>query len=279
MSAKTSGFKSRVPHLLHSMITSLQNPLIKQMRKLQQVKHRRQQGKLLLEGTHLLQSAWEQNWSFEIVCYTDRWQAKYPQIWQQIQDRTTRLERVSPEVLQATATTVHPDGVVAVISRPATPSLPIQTLGLALETIQDPGNLGTLIRTSVATQVEGLLLNQQCADLESPKVLRASAGAWFHLPQRATDKFVTVLQTYKQQGMQLIATVPDASHTFWQVDYRQPTLILIGNEGAGLSQPVLDLADHQVNIPIAPGVESLNAAIAAALLLYEVRRQRDGKPA
>ncbi|KAI9131274.1 RNA methyltransferase [Acaryochloris sp. CCMEE 5410] len=260
------------------MITSLQNPLIKQMRKLQQVKHRRQQGKLLLEGTHLLQSAWEQNWSFEIVCYTDRWQAKYPQLWQQIQGRTVRLEQVSPEVLQATATTVHPDGVVAVVSRPATPALPIQTLGLALETIQDPGNLGTLIRTAVATQVEGLLLNQQCADLESPKVLRASAGAWFHLPQRATDTFITVLQTYQQQGMQLVATVPHASQTFWQVDYRQPTLILIGNEGAGLSQPVLDLADHQVNIPIAQGVESLNAAIAAALLLYEVRRQRDGKP-
>ncbi len=249
------------------------------MRKLQQVKYRRQQGKLLLEGTHLLQSAWKQNWSFEIVCYTKDWQAKYPQLWQQIQDKTARLEQVSPEVLQATATTVHPDGVVAVVSTQPPSFLPIQTLGLALETIQDPGNLGTLIRTSVATQVEGLLLNQQCADLESPKVLRASAGTWFHLSKRATDNFITVLQEYQQRGMQLIATVPDAPQSFWQVDYCQPTLILIGNEGAGLSQPVLDLADHQVNIPIAPGVESLNAAIAAALLLYEVRRQRDSKPA
>lgn len=258
------------------MITSLQNPLIKQMRKLQQVKYRRQQGKLLLEGTHLLQSAWEQNWSFEIVCFTAGWQAKYPQLWQQFQIRTTRFEQVSPEILQATATTVHPDGVVAVVNTPTTTSLPIQTLGLALETIQDPGNLGTLIRTSVATQVEGLLLNQHCTDLESPKVLRASAGAWFHLPKQTTDSFITTLQNYQRQGMQLIATVPDASQTYWQVDYRSPTVILIGNEGAGLSIPVLDLADHQVNIPIAPGVESLNAAIAAALLLYEVRRQRDG---
>ncbi len=256
------------------MITSLQNPLIKQMRKLQQVKYRRQQGMLLLEGTHLLQSAWEQNWSFETVCYTAAWQAKYPQLWQQFQDKTIRFEQISPDVLQATATTMHPDGVVAVVKAQSTTSLPIQTLGLALETIQDPGNLGTLIRTAVATQVEGLLLNQNCVDLESPKVLRASAGAWFRLPKQTTDSFITTLHDYQMQGIQLIATVPNASQTYWQVEYWKPTLILIGNEGAGLSKPVLDLADHQVNIPIDPGVESLNAAIAAALLLYEVQRQR-----
>ena len=106
-----------------------------------------------------------------------------------------------------TATTVHPDGVVAVARTPSEHNalLPIHQLGLALETIQDPGNLGTLIRTAVATQVEGLLLSQRSVDLDSPKVLRASAGAWFHLPKRISDGFIEDLQHYQQQGMQLIA--------------------------------------------------------------------------
>jgi len=262
------------------MITSLQNPLIKQMRKLQQVKYRRQQGQFLLEGTHLLQTAWEQKWPLDVVCYTAGWQARYPTLWHQCQNDVTRFEEVSVEVLQAIATTVHPDGVVAAATTLSVPntSLPMHQLGLALETIQDPGNLGTLIRTAVATQVEGLLLNQRSVDLDSPKVLRASAGAWFHLPKRTTDCFIDDLQQYQQQGMQLIATVPNAQQDYWQVDYRAPTMILIGNEGAGLSAPVLALADHQVNIPVAPGVESLNAAIAAAILLYEVCRQRTHTP-
>lgn len=256
------------------MITSLQNPLIKQMRKLQQVKYRRQQKQLLLEGTHLLQAACDKGWPFEIVCYTPAWQTKHPGLWQHCQGCTTRLEPVSPEVLQGMATTVHPDGVVAVVQSPSPPALPIQTLGLALESIQDPGNLGTMIRTAAATQTEGLLLNSTCVNHESPKVLRASAGTWFQLPLRSTDQFQEDLQQYQQQGIQLIATAAHAPQAYWQVDYRVPSLILIGNEGAGLSASVLALADHQVHIPIAPGVESLNAAIAAALLLYEVRRQR-----
>ncbi|NJN39137.1 MAG: RNA methyltransferase [Acaryochloridaceae cyanobacterium CSU_3_4] len=262
--------------MIENQLSSLQNPLFKQMRKLQQAKYRHQQGQFLLEGTHLVQEACKAGWLLDVVCYTPAWQAKYLELSHNISHPKNRTFLVTEQVLQSVATTVHPDGVVAVAqSHPRTTApLSLAHLGLVLETIQDPGNLGTLIRTAVATQVEGLLCNHNSVDLESPKVLRASAGAWFHLPMRTTAHLVDELCAYQQQGMQIVATVPEAPQTYWQVDYHPPTLILIGNEGAGLSTLLLGLADHQVSIPIAAGVESLNAAIAAALLLYEVRRQR-----
>jgi TrmH family RNA methyltransferase len=270
--------------MIENQLSSLQNPLIKQIRKLQQAKYRHQQGQFLLEGTHLVQEAGRVGWPLDVVCYTPAWQAKYLELSHHISCQANRTLLVTEQVLQSVATTVHPDGVVAVargcddlrsvVDHRATATLPLTHLGLVLETIQDPGNLGTLIRTAVAAQVEGLLCNDNSVDLESPKVLRASAGAWFHLPMRTTAHLVDELHAYQQQGMQIVATVPEAARTYWQVDYHPPTLILIGNEGAGLSALLLGLADHQVSIPIAAGVESLNAAIAAALILYEVRRQR-----
>ncbi len=255
------------------MLTSLQNPLVKQIRKLHQSKYRRQQGAFLLEGTHLLQAAQAVNWPLDVVCMTPDWQQKHPALWA---DLNIRREVVSAEILAALATTVHPDGVVAVAQSQANQAAPLSPhgLGLVLETLQDPGNLGTLIRTGVAAGVGALLMSADCVDAENPKVLRASAGAWFHLPRQVCPDLTETLRQYQQQGFQLVATCPTASRCFWDVDLTQPTLILIGNEGAGLSPALSTLADEAVQIPLAGGVESLNAAIAAALILYEACRQR-----
>lgn len=256
------------------MLTSLQNPLVKQIRKLHQAKHRRSQQRFLLEGTHLLQEALAAAWPLETVCYTPSWEQRYPELLRQVQAQAARSEQVAPEVLQAMATTVHPDGVVVVaLSRQPQP-LTCQNLGLVLETLQDPGNLGTIIRTAAAARAEGLLLSADSADLENPKVLRASAGQWFRLPMAVCSDLVGQVQDYQEQGFQIVATLPTATRTYWELDLKRPTLILLGNEGAGLSPSLAVLADHQVTIPLAAGVESLNVAIAAALLLYEVQRQR-----
>ena len=131
-----------------------------------------------------------------------------------------------------------------------------------------------MIRTAVAAGADGLLMSTNCVDPESPKVLRASAGAWFRAPMGVYPDLVPELHHYQQQGFQVIATSPTARLDYWQLDLCCPTLILVGNEGAGLSEPLLELADHQAKIPVTDGIESLNAAIAATLLLYEARRQR-----
>jgi TrmH family RNA methyltransferase len=258
------------------MLTSLKNPLVKQLKQLHRAKGRHEQQQLLLEGTHLLQEALAAELELVTLCYTDDWQARYPQVWQQAIARTQRCEVVSPEVLKAMATTVNPDGVVATAERDRTQMLPpVQTLGLVLETLQDPGNLGTLIRTAAAVGIEGLWMSADSVDLDHPKVLRASAGQWFRLPMGSTDDVVGQVKQWRSHpNRQVVATVPTATQVYWDVDFTVPTLLLMGNEGAGLSDALAAQADVSVTIPQAAGVESLNVAIAAAVIMYEIYRQR-----
>jgi TrmH family RNA methyltransferase len=257
-------------------ITSLQNPLVKQMRKLHQAKERRSQNVFLLEGTHLLEEALANGYSLITVCCTPTWQDAHSSLWQQTTDRSQRSELVSEPVLKSIVTTVNPDGVVATVQRGRkSPDMSRMQLGVALETIQDPGNLGTVIRTAAAVGADGLWLSADSVDLDHPKVLRASAGQWFRLPMTVSADLPSELRSFQQQGGQVVATLPNAAMTFWEMDLTQPTLILLGNEGAGLTPSLAEVADVQVKIPLAAGVESLNVAVAAALILYEARRQRN----
>jgi RNA methyltransferase, TrmH family len=259
------------------MLTSLQNPLIKQLRKLHRAKERREQQLFLLEGTHLIEEACLAQVPFVTLCYTESWQSQHSDLWQRACEMTPRSLLVSPEVLKAIATTVEPDGIVATVERVHTDSIQFAQLGLMLQTIQDPGNLGTMIRTAAAAGAEGLWLSDDSVDLDNPKVLRSSAGQWFRLPMAVSSDLRAEILKCKAAGMQVVATVPTAMQTYWNVDFRQPSLILLGNEGAGLSEDLIELADCRVTIPLSPGVESLNVAIAAALILYEAKRQRSAE--
>jgi RNA methyltransferase, TrmH family len=259
------------------MLSSRQNPLVKEIRQLHQSKGRREQSAFLLEGTHLLQEALAVGYPLSILCATPRWIERYPDLWEQVLSLASapRCEVVSPELLDILTTTVHLHGVVAVAPRQARPTPQLDARwAIALDTIQDPGNLGTIIRTAAAAGAEGLWLSRDSVDADHPKVLRASAGQWFRLPIGVSDDLSTTLQQIKAQGTQIVATLPRASQTLWEADLTKPSLILLGNEGAGLSPDLAKLADVAVTIPQASGVESLNVAIAAALLLYEARRQR-----
>ncbi len=257
------------------MITSLQNPLVKTIRQLHQAKHRQRQSQVLLEGTHLVTEALATQQTLIVVCHTQAWQEKNPQLSASLSSHAQRIELVSPEVLAALATTQTPDGIIATIDRPPPQAIHLQSLGLVLESIQDPGNLGTIIRTAAAANVEGIYLGPGCVDLEHPKILRATAGQWFRVPWQKSLNIPEVLSIYQNQNWQIVATSPSPhSLNFWDLDYRQPTLLLLGSEGQGLSSELLHQASHQVYIPQASGVESLNVAIATALLLYELKRQR-----
>lgn len=255
------------------IITSRQNPLVRSIRKLHHRKYR--QGHLLLEGTHLLQEALAAGYRFSVVCYTASWQAKQSSaFWQQVLQRSDRAVEVSDEVLAALCTTITPDGVIAVVNYVPSSTLPLKGLGLCLVTLQDPGNLGTIIRTAAAVGVEGLLLTPDCVDITHPKVLRASAGQWFRLSMQTVTDGLATLKAYQAQGWQVVVTLPTAPLIYWQADFRQPTLLVMGNEGQGLPPAYHDTTFTAVRIPQKPNVESLNVAIATAVLLYEVYRQR-----
>lgn len=255
-----------------TIITSSKNPLVRQFRKLHQAKERRRQNIFLLEGTHLLQEACAVEYPLLQVAMTEGWSRTHDALQQQLQGLSADIRLVSPEVLGSMCTTVSPDGVVAIaqrlIQRPSPVGVP--SLGVALERLQDPGNLGTVIRTAAAAGCDRIWLTTDSVDVDHPKVLRATAGQWFRLPTQT----IASLEVLTSLDVQMVATTPSASLDYWDLDLRQPTVFLLGNEGAGLSQQAMELATHQVKIPLATDVESLNVAIASAVLLYEARRQR-----
>ena len=268
------------------MLTSTKNPLVKQLRSLgESAKHRKEQGLFLIEGTHALTEAIATAYSLSIVCCTEKWIATNPNLYNQIEnsqietsiDTIDRLEIVSEEVLQAIATTKNPDGVIAAAQLPSPQIANIQTLGLALETIQDPGNIGAIIRSSVAVEIDGMLVSNDCVDLTNPKIIRATAGQWFRCAMQTSSHIADDIRKLQSQGVRAIATVASAQKIYWDYDFTQPTLILLGNEGNGLSDELIELADEVVSIPQSDRVESLNVAICAALLLYEAKRQRAAK--
>ncbi|HIK45602.1 MAG TPA: RNA methyltransferase [Leptolyngbyaceae cyanobacterium M65_K2018_010] len=257
------------------MLTSLQNPLVKEIRKLHQAKVRRQRGQFLLEGTHLIQEALALGYPLTVACHTQAWAQRYPDLATTLQEHTPQIETVSEAVLEAMATTVHPDGIIAIapqrrLAHPPT----IRGIGVFLDGIQDPGNLGTIIRTAAATGADGLWLSPSSVAPDHPKVLRASAGQWFRLPIEVRADVEGLVQGWRQAGVQLVATQPGIGQDYWEADLTGPTVLMLGNEGTGLSDCWQQQATVTVTIPMQAGVESLNVAICAALLLYEAKRQR-----
>jgi len=262
------------------MLTSLQNPLIKDLRKLQKAKYRHQADRLLLEGTHAIEEAHRARYPIDTVCATAAWGDRYPDLADRLGESADRFEWVGDAALTSIATTSNPDGIIATAPRSQnrTPALPFAAgglpVGLALDTLQDPGNLGTIVRSAVGAGLSGLWLSENCVDLDNPKVLRASAGAWFRLPMAAGQDLSATIAAAQSADVRVVATAMDADLTCWDYDWNQPSLILLGSEGMGLRPELAAAADVSVRIPIEAGVESLNAAIAASLLMFEARRQR-----
>ncbi|MXW40022.1 MAG: RNA methyltransferase [Synechococcus sp. SB0668_bin_15] len=248
------------------LITSRRNPLVKQLRQLHTTRGRREAGLLLLEGTHLLEEALRHGLSLQQVVFTQRWGEHHPTLLGQIPP--CLQQSVSEGVLAAAATTVHPDGVVATALLPQAPWPRQPRFLLALHHVQDPGNLGTLLRTAVAAGVTGVVL-AQCADPWQPKVLRAAAGASFALPVRQVPGVEPVLAEAHGQGLRTMATCVAGGLPYTQLDWSLPSLLVLGNEGSGLSTGVVSRCQVAVSIPHSGAVNSLNVAVAGALLLFE----------
>ena len=166
------------------ILTSVRNPWIKQLRQLQRKKGRREQGCFEVEGTHALREAIATQWPLSAICFTAEWLENSGKLLERVA-ADVRQQLVGPEVLAAIASTQNPDGVVTICRQQEPPRRQqFPSLGLAVATLQDPGNLGTLIRSAAAVGCDGIWLSEDSVDPENPKVLRASAGQWFRQPPR-----------------------------------------------------------------------------------------------
>jgi RNA methyltransferase, TrmH family len=262
------------------LISSRRNPLVKQLRELHGARGRRQQGLLLLEGTHLLQEVLRLGLRPAQLVATEAWLQAHADLAAGRPDWPA-WQPVGAEVLAAAASTDHPDGVLLTLAPPEPASAdPLRDQGvpllLVLDGVQDPGNLGTLMRTALAAGAAALWLVEG-ADPFQPKVLRASAGAALALPiwRGSRAELLQRLEPLVAAGVQVVATLPPQADVqpYWRLNWRQPTALLLGNEGAGLAPELQALAQQRVTIPHSQAVESLNVAVAAAPLLLERLRQ------
>lgn len=145
---------------------------------------------------------------------------------------------------------------------------------LVLENLQDPGNMGTIFRSAEAAGASGILMNRECVDIYNPKVIRSTMGAIFRLPFYRTDDLPGSIRKLKDEGLRVYAAHLEGRRTYDGEDYRRGCAFLIGNEGNGLTPEIVQCADCRIRIPMAGNVESLNAAVAASILMFEAARQR-----
>lgn len=187
-------------------------------------------------------------------------------------------EVVSDAVFKTVSDTQTPQGILCLVKKPEY-ELPQLLCGdkthlLILESVQDPGNLGTMLRTGEGAGITGVIMNQTTVDLFNPKTTRSTMGSIYRVPfYVASDLSATILEL-KEQGVGVYAAHLKGTMQYDEPDYRKACAFMIGNEGNGLSDEIADLADTYIRIPMCGEVESLNAAISASLLMYEANRQR-----
>lgn len=260
-------------------IASQDNRIGRQILRLHHKKERDETGRYLIEGPNLIQEAVTMGIPLEALLVSDGFPRSSLLIQGRVADFQTWdkiLYEVSDSLFQKLSDTITPQGILAIVAKPAWKEEQVFLPGrnvLVLDRVQDPGNLGTILRTADAAAFGGILVVKGSGDLYNPKVVRAAAGSLFRLPVGFVDSAADVGDLCQRFSKRLICTAPKGSRDYFTIDMRQDIALVLGNEGNGISQELLALAAERVKLPMAGSVESLNVAVAAGILLYESVRQ------
>jgi TrmH family RNA methyltransferase len=256
------------------MITSTHNPKVQLVRGLLgRPKERLDQGAFVAEGVRLVEEALRARWPFRFALAGETLSERGQTLVTELQSQGVEVETAADHVLRSAGETENSQGILAVLEHTTLPIPPQPTFVLILDQIRDPGNLGTLLRTAAAAGVQTVLLPPETADAWAPKVVRAGMGAHFRLPIHAFNWDEMRVHT---RGLQVQLAEAQGAVSCWQADLHSPLALIVGGEAAGASQQARDLATGRVSIPMPGGSESLNAAVAGAILIFEVLRQRSG---
>lgn len=257
-------------------IISLQNPRVKLWTQLLERKGRNKHQLFMAEGIHLVQEALRSGVRIDSVLYS------LERGWPQELDATAlpgtaSLIGVSEDVLAKVTDTMTPQPVAAVIGKPMLDQNQLlehgRALAVVVDGVQDPGNLGTIIRSADAAGARAVILGKGTVDPFSPKTVRSTMGSLFHLPVVEAD-LLDLLPKAREAGVQVIGTDLRAAASCYELDLTADTWFVLGNEGSGMSEAVARLCNVQTYIPMAGRAESLNVAMAGTVLLFESLRQR-----
>jgi TrmH family RNA methyltransferase len=268
----------RGTELVTAHISSRQNPLVARFKAAAEASN----GLLLLDGAHLVSEALAAGLALECVALDPDRVPPHERAALTRSVPAAQLVTVSRAVLDAMSPVRTPSGVVALAARPARTLSDLLSdrsrLVLGAVDVQDPGNLGAIVRAAEAGGAGGVVCTTNGADPFGWKALRGAMGSAFRLPVPRVATIDHAVASARAAGWRVVATVGRGEASLYDVDLTVPTLLLLGSEGHGLVPAVVDAADARVSIPMDGAVESLNVAVAAALLVYEARRQRHLQP-
>ncbi|HWR38937.1 MAG TPA: RNA methyltransferase [Patescibacteria group bacterium] len=271
-----------------NVLCSSANPLIKKIAALKKRKYRDETGLFLVEGIRAAEEVIAADWTVETCVYSHQLLSnpRGEQLLRLVQQRypsagtsSCRIIQVEEPLFAKLADTETPQGVLLAVQKQ---SAPLETLFdgnavpllVVIDGVQDPGNAGTIVRAADAAGCTGIVVLKGCVDLFGAKAVRASMGSLLHIPVSEGVDPETLTALLKQHRVMLLAAAPEAAVEHYAADYRQPLALLLGNEGNGISPGMLAASNQRIRIPLLGKAESLNVAMAAAVILYEAVRQR-----
>ena len=266
---------------MHSRIESEDNNKIKLIRKLRSKKFRDSIGKFTIEGINLVSEAIRHQISLDFLIISESTiKDNNKEIIDLLDRANCEIFTLEDRAFERLAEAEHGVQVIDIISKKAFdeslyPPLLKDDNILILDRLQDPGNMGTVLRTAYAAGYKRVYILKGSADIYSPKVLRASVGAIFNIRISLVDDLKRLLELDEIKSRNIVVTIPSGGVPYYKTDISKGTALVIGNEGNGICDELINISDTRVSIPMNEGIESLNAGIAAAILMYESVRNRD----
>ncbi|MGL5615546.1 MAG: TrmH family RNA methyltransferase [Sarcina sp.] len=250
-------------------IESKNNNLFKETKKLKEKKHREKAGKFLIEGLRFVDEAIKSEAEIEKVFFTESFKEKHEDFLEEI----SSVEQIilSEPLLKELSFTEKPQGVIALVAIP-NKAIKDKDIIVLVDKVQDPGNLGTIIRTAHAVDAAAVIITKGTVDVYNDKTLRSTMGSIFKMPI-IEDNDLSLLKELKEDDFKLVVSSLQGENNFFEEDLKGKIIIAVGNEGNGISEEVYNLADKKVKIPMPGEAESLNVAVATSVMLYEKIRQ------
>jgi TrmH family RNA methyltransferase len=256
------------------IIQSRDNALIKNIKKLKEKKYRLQQEAFLIEGFRFVEEALKSDFEIETIFISENvLNNTYTVALMELIHSDTKVYCVSNNVFKDICDTETPQGIAACVKLKKYNLQDRDGFYVLVDRIQDPGNMGTIIRTAHAAGALGVIYTKGTVDVYNEKTLRATMGSIFNIPV-IEDSELKSVNELKSRGFQIVVSSLDTDNNFFDVNLRGNLMLCIGNEGNGISEVIYALADKKVKIPMPGGAESLNASIAASVMIYEIVRQK-----
>lgn len=248
------------------IITSKDNEIIKNIKKLKEKKYRLDS--YIVEGIKMVKEAISENQEIALIAIREDFKIDFD-------TKNTKIVIISNKIFNDISDVKTPQGILAVIKKNQNNQIETNSdYILALDSLQDPGNMGTIIRTADSANINQIIINKTTVDPYSPKVIRSTMGAIYRTNIIEVEDLKTTLKEMKSKGFQIITTDLKATQSIYDINYNNKTVVVIGNEANGVSQEILQTADKKVIIPMLGKTESLNASIAASIMIYEYVRQK-----